>query len=66
MHTNHRRSKPRFRDSNIKFWWFGCHSLKYYRRVRATARRREERHHIYNEDWDNLKTRYPKDMLWEF
>lgn len=65
MHTNHRRRKPRYR-SGLKYRWFSCRSLKYYRHVRASIRRREERDGINKQQWDDLMTKYPKDIGWEF
>jgi len=68
MHTNYRRKQPRYHVYSYKVRWRCFHkvSLKGYRRERSTARRREERYCIHHGKWDKLKTRYPRDIAWEF
>ena len=68
MHTNHRR-KTKFRAKHHN----RAHNhsvlpitLRWWRKQAHRDRRALERHLIVNERFDDLPSRYPRDILWRY
>lgn len=70
MHTNFRRRQPRTHvyKHKVRFHHFmkRARQLRWYKMERSSARRAEERELIHHARWDDLKTKYPRNIAWEF
>jgi hypothetical protein len=69
LHTNHRR--PSARSHRAKHegqgsYWPRGYSFKWWRNQAARTRRREELEKLGGERWDELGTRYPRTVLWDY
>lgn len=61
MHKNHRRKNPK---NPSAFFRLPPGASLYWQRFAAKQRRQHERRAIHHEEWDDLPTRYRRDILW--
>jgi hypothetical protein len=68
LHRNYRRKHPRTttkREGNGRGWW-KVYSLRWWKKQRARDRRARDRSLIERGKYDDLTTRYPMDILWDY
>lgn len=66
MHINYRRkNKCRAKHHNYRCWPL-AYSLRWYRQRKAKDRRAQDRDLMAHGRFDDLRTHYPRTILWDY
>lgn len=66
MHTNHRRKNKFVGKQHNRRGWPLAYSLTWWRREAHREMRAAERRLIHHGRYDELPTRYPRDIYWKY